>query len=104
MSGPISQAETDRIATRIQRLAKKMLDMAEEMDRLRAIDASLDLGQFLDTPTNDAVTRDDIITFVTGPMKGYQDFFKNLTVDFDGTSGGNERRAKIDPFLVLESI
>lgn len=104
MAGPITQSESDVIARRIQNVAKQMLDMAEEMARLRSLNASLDLSTNLDEPTSGVVTKQNILDFVTGPMNDYEDFFANLTVPFDTTSGGGERRAKIDPFLVTENV
>jgi hypothetical protein len=104
MAGPISQSESDVIARRVQNVAKQMLGMAEEMARLRSLDASLDLATNLDEPSSGVVSKADITTFVGGPMSDYEDFFENLTVPFDTSSGGNERRAKIDPFLVTENV
>jgi hypothetical protein len=88
----------------VQNLAKQMLDMAEEMSRLRSLDASLNLGTNLDEPTSGVVTKADITTFVSGPMADFEDFWANTTVAFDGTNGGGERRAKVDPFLVTENV
>jgi hypothetical protein len=104
VAGPISQSESDVIAQRVQNIARQMLDMAEEMARLRSLNSSLDLSTNLDAPSSGIVTKQEILDFVTGPMADYEDFFDNLTVLFDTTSGGNERRAKIDPFLVTENV
>jgi hypothetical protein len=104
VAGQISQSESDVIARRVQNLAKQMLDMFEEMARLRSLNASLDLSTNLDAPTSGIVTKQQILDFVAGPMLDYEDFFGNLMVPFDTTSGGNERRAKIDPFLVTDNV
>ncbi len=104
MAGQISQSESDVIARRVQNLAKQMLDMSEEMARLRSLNASLNLSTNLDEPTSGIVTKQEILDFVSGPMSDYENFFGNLTVLFDTTDGGNERRAKIDPFLVTENV
>ncbi len=104
MAGPITQSESDVIARRVQNLAKQMLDMAEEMARLRSLDSSLNLGTNLDEPTSGIVTKSDITTFVSGPMADFEDFWANATVAFDTTDGGGERRAKVDPFLVTENV
>ncbi len=104
MAGPITQSESDVIARRVQNLAKQMLDMAEEMARLRSLDSSLNLGTNLDEPTSGIVTKSDITTFVSGPMADFEDFWANTTAAFDTTDGGGERRAKVDPFLVTENV
>ncbi len=104
MAGAISQSESDVIAQRVQNIARQMLDMAEEMARLRSLNASLNLSTNLDPPSSGIVTKQEILDFVSGPMSDYEDFFGNLTALFDTTSGGNERRAKIDPFLVTENV
>jgi hypothetical protein len=104
MAGPISQSESNVIAQRVQNIARQMLDMSEEIARLRSLDASLDLGTNLDEPSSGIVTKANITTFVGGPMSDYEDFFANITVPFDTASGSNDRRAKIDPFLVTENV
>ncbi len=104
MAGPLSQSESDVIAKRVQNIAKQLLDSAEEIARLKSLNSSLDLSTNLDAPSSGIVTKQEILDFVTGPMFDYADFFDNLTVTFDTTSGGNERRAKIDPFLVTDEV
>ena len=104
MAGPITQSESDVIAQRFQNLAKSMRDISEEAARLRSLNTSLDLATNLDEPSSGIVTKADITTFVSGPMADFEDFWVNLIVNTDGVSASNDRRAKVDPFLVTDNV
>lgn len=104
MAGPISQSESDRVYQRLQNLAKQMLDMKEEIDRLESLKNSLDLATNLDEQSSGFVTKAEAIAFFQGPITHYENWFDNQDVNADGIAGSNDRRAKIDPFLVLDNF
>lgn len=104
MAGPISQSESDVIAQRVQNQAKQMLGMAEEAARLRSQNTSQDLATNLDEPSSGIVTKQQILDFVAGPMAAFEDFWANVVVNTDGVAASNDRRAKVDPFLVTDNV
>ena len=103
MAGPISQAESDVIYRRLQNAAKAALDIWEEVQRLRSLGASLNLGANLDNHSRGAVTKADAIALFDW-LQDYESFFGNLDTAADGVAGSNDRRAKLDVFLLPENI
>lgn len=103
MSGPVSQSESNRIYARLQNAVKSLLDVKEEIDRLESLNASFNLSLNLDEHSGGEVTKAEAIACFQA-LASYRQWFNNATVAFDTTNGGPERRAKLDPFLLANSL
>lgn len=108
MAGPISQSESDVIYRRLIAVSTRLRDIDEEVTRLKTENTTFDFATNLDEPTlagiPSPISKAEMLAFVTGPMFDYSDFFANLTVLFDGTSGGTDRRDKMNPLLLVEPL
>lgn len=103
MAGPVSQSESDIVYRRLQNSARALLGVYEEVKRLRSLDTSLDLATNLDPHSGGEVVKADAIALF-GALTSFETWFENHTVAFEGTDGGPERRARIDPFLLPENL
>ncbi len=104
MAGPLSQSESDIIHRRLINVATAMRDAAEEIERLKSDNITFDFAANLDEPGFGGLTKTEVLAFAVGPMFGFADFWVNATVAFDGTDGGSERRDKVNPLLLAESL
>lgn len=106
MAGPLSQSESNVIHRRLINVATALRDTAEEIERLKSEDTTFDFATNLDEPSfgGGSLTKTEVLAFVTGPVFGFANFWANLAVAFDGSSGGSDRRDKVNPLLLAEPL
>lgn len=103
MAGSISQSESDRIYKRLQNAARAMLNVAEEVSRLESINTSVDLVTNLDEHSGGNVTKAQAIAIFQG-LQSYRAWWQNNTVAAEVGEQDPARRARFDPFLILENL
>jgi len=104
MAGPLTQSESDVVHRRLINIATRMRDIAEEIERLKSENTTFDFATNLDDPSHGAYNAATAVAFVTGPMFAYADFWDNVAVSTDGTSGSSDRRDKANPLLLAEPL
>jgi len=103
MAGQVSQSESQVIYRRLAAVAVRLLDIKEEIDRLNALNVSLNLGTNLDAESGGNLTVAQAVSFY-GELVKYRDWFSNVAVAATGTSGSNDRRAALDPFILAAPL
>lgn len=106
MAGSISQSESDVIYRRLINVATRMRDLDEEVARLKSENVTFDFATNLDEPSigGGSLSKAEGLAFVAGPMFDYADYFANVAVSSDGTSGSSDRRDKMNPLLLVEPL
>jgi len=103
MAGQVSQSESQVIYRRLAAVAVRLLDIKEEIDRLGALNTTLNLGTNLDAESGGNLTVAQASTLFTELLK-YQSWFNNFVVSQTGTSGSTDRRAALDPFILAAPL
>ena len=103
MAGQVSQAESQVIYRRLAQVSVSLLGLNEEIDRLDAAKVSLDLAANLDEDSSGNLTKAQAVALF-GELVKYRAWFGNTTVAATGVEGSNDRRAKIDPFILAEPL
>jgi len=99
MAGQVSQSESQVIYRRLSACAIRLLDIKEEIDRLGALNTTLNLGANLDAEGGGNLTVAQAATLFTELQK-YASWFNNFSVAQTGTSGSTDRRSALDPFIL----
>lgn len=95
--------ESQVIYRRLAHISVQLLGVKEEIDRLSALNTSMSLGTNLDPESGGHLTLAQAVTLF-GELNKYRDWFGNLAVSSTGTSGSNDRRAALDPFILAEPL
>lgn len=103
MAGQVSQSESQVIYRRLAHISTQLLGIKEEIDRLQALNTTLNLGANLDAESGGNLTLAQASTLFAELVK-YQSWFNNFSVAQTGTSGSTDRRAAMDPFILAEPL
>jgi hypothetical protein len=103
MAGQVSQSESQVIYRRLSHVAVQLLSLKEEIDRLDALNTSLNLGTNLEAESGGQLTVAQAGSLFTELTK-YRDWFNNLATAATSTSAGGARRAILDPFILAEPL
>ncbi len=103
MAGQVSQSESQVVYRRLAQVSVQLLGLKEEVDRLIALNASVDLGANLEEDSGGNLTKAQAVTLV-GELVKYQSWFENATVAATGAEDSGDRRAALDPFILAEPL
>jgi len=103
MAGQISQSESQVIYRRLTAVAVQLLGIREEIARLSSANDSLDFQTNLDAESGGNLTKTQAVAFFSELQK-YGNWFDNKTQSSTGAEDSNDRRAKIDPFILAEPL
>lgn len=103
MAGPLTQSESQVIYRRLSAVSVALLGLAEEADRLFALNQSVDLATNLDPEQGGHLTVADATTMVA-EMNKFRDYWSNNTVAATTSEGSPDRRAAFDPLILAEPL